>query len=190
MVEENSWNVASTLATRHAEKQDQPAGVLNQQAQGRGPGYWLAPHPPKGRAGERQHYGRHAPAQQVAGFTHIGLQHIGEHAGVDGNAVSEHEVGAKRRNEQQERGDGLERPAPGEQHQQSRIARHQEHAKAQKKEPAVWRAARCVGIRQRAPQRPIAKGGDPQRYGQNDEGGRQGGRWSAQGKTKRRGQAQ
>ena len=121
----------------------------------------LAPQQHAGQHRQHQHGGQQAPVEQVARLARIGLQGVDDHGLVDDNAVRHHEISAKSRRHAKKHDDRLERPAPGQQADQS--GRGQANDQRQGKADGDRLAAAQVGQPgQRAPQRHVADRGDPE----------------------------
>ena len=120
--------------------------------------------------GQGAHGQRQLPVQQVARFLHIGLQHVGQHAGVNRNAVGQHEIGAKGRHQHQQASSGLERPAPRQQAEQGGVACSDQHHEGRQESPAA-NAGVAGQVEHFSPQRHIAHRGHPDTDPQHDPGG-------------------
>ena len=121
----------------------------------------LAPQQHAGQHRQHQHRDQQAPVEQVARFAHIGLQRVDHHGLVDDDAISHHEIGTESRRHAKQHDDRLERPAPGQQADQSGRgqANHQRQGHTDRDRLAAGQVGQPG---QRAPQRHVANGGDPE----------------------------
>ena len=121
----------------------------------------LPPPPPAGQPDAQREYGQHGPRQQVAHLTHIGLQGVGHHGGIDHDTIGLHEITVSRYHQQQYHARWFTPAGPHQQAQQhGRRRQHDQHHRHQAKP-----GAQAVVVRQ-SPQRPpkgqVAQGRQPQ----------------------------
>ena len=128
-----------------------------------------APQQPDRQSGIQQQLQPQGRRQQLAGFDHVGAQHVAQHRRIEINAVTGHVVRRDGRHHGQQREQRLDDPAVGHQRQQQEVHRAEQHQQGQRETPGARirrRAAAQCGCQEWTVgrQRPEHAGGQQQLF--------------------------
>ena len=126
----------------------------------------LQRHEPQRRGrGDEQHIAEQRPGEQVGSFAAVRGADIGQHARVDDDAVAEHVVLRHRGSEHDDEPDRLHPAAPGGERQQGRRQGREDDGDDENHQQA---ARAGIDARELAPERDVARHGQPDRQDGGD----------------------